>query len=62
MLRHAARNALLPVVTAFTLGIGYSFGGNVVIETVFSLARPGRDCSSRRCRRTTIRWLRAPSC
>lgn len=36
MLRHAARNALLPVATAFTLGIGYSVGGNVVVETVFS--------------------------
>lgn len=36
MLRHAARNALLPVATAFALGIGYSVGGNVVVETVFS--------------------------
>ena len=36
---HAARNALLPVVTAFALGVGLSMGGNVVIETVFSLAR-----------------------
>jgi len=42
MLRHAARNALLPVVTAFTLGIGYSVGGNVVIETVFSWPGLGR--------------------
>jgi peptide/nickel transport system permease protein len=30
------RNALLPVVTAFALGVGLSMGGNVVIETVFS--------------------------
>jgi peptide/nickel transport system permease protein len=36
MLKHAARNALLPVMTALTLGIGYAIGGNVVIETVFS--------------------------
>lgn len=36
VLRHAARNALLPVVTALALGIGYAMGGNVVIETVFS--------------------------
>jgi peptide/nickel transport system permease protein len=42
MLRHAARNALLPVATAFTLGIGYSVGGNVVIETVFSWPGLGR--------------------
>jgi peptide/nickel transport system permease protein len=36
VLRHAARNALLPVVTAFTLGLGATVGGNVVVETVFS--------------------------
>ena len=42
MLRHAARNALLPVVTAFALGFGASIGGNVVIETVFSWPGLGR--------------------
>lgn len=42
MLAHAARNALLPVVTALTLGIGYAVGGNVVIETVFSWPGIGR--------------------
>ena len=42
VLRHAARNALLPVVTAFALGIGFSVGGNVVIETVFSWPGIGR--------------------
>ncbi len=42
LLRHAARNALLPVVTAFALGIGYSIGGNVIIETVFSWPGLGR--------------------
>ena len=36
VLRHAARNALLPVATAFALGFGASIGGNVVVETVFS--------------------------
>ena len=36
ILRHAARNALLPVATAFALGFGASMGGNVVVETVFS--------------------------
>ena len=34
---HAARNALLPVATAFTLGVGFAFGGNVVIETILIL-------------------------
>jgi peptide/nickel transport system permease protein len=42
LIRHAARNALLPVVTAFALGIGYSIGGNVVVETVFSWPGLGR--------------------
>ena len=43
LVRHAARNALLPVVTAFALGgMGYSIGGNVVIETVFSWPGLGR--------------------
>lgn len=42
VMRHAARNALLPVVTAFALGLGASFGGNVVIETVFSWPGLGR--------------------
>ncbi len=42
MMRHAARNALLPVVTALALGIGYSIGGNVVIENVFGWPGIGR--------------------
>ncbi|HEV2602567.1 MAG TPA: ABC transporter permease [Microvirga sp.] len=42
LLLHAARNALLPVVTAFALGLGASVGGNVVVETVFSWPGLGR--------------------
>ena len=42
VMRHAARNALLPVVTAFALGLGASMGGNVVIETVFAWPGIGR--------------------
>ncbi|MEA2526080.1 MAG: peptide/nickel transport system permease protein [Thermomicrobiales bacterium] len=42
MLAHAARNALLPLVTALTIGIGYAIGGNVIIETVFSWPGIGR--------------------
>lgn len=34
--RHAARNALLPVVTSFILGLAFIIGGGVVTETVFS--------------------------
>jgi len=42
VIQHAARNALLPVVTAFALGVGISMGGNVVVETVFSWPGIGR--------------------
>ena len=42
VMRHAARNALLPVVTAFALGLGASVGGNVVVETVFAWPGVGR--------------------
>ena len=42
VMRHAARNALLPVVTAFALGLGASIGGNVVVETVFGWPGIGR--------------------
>ena len=42
VMRHAARNALLPVVTAFALGLGASVGGTVVVETVFAWPGVGR--------------------
>lgn len=42
MVRRAARNALLPVITALALGVGYSIGGNVVIENVFGWPGLGR--------------------
>ena len=42
MLQSAARNAMLPVLTALTLGVGYSIGGNVVIENVFAWPGLGR--------------------
>ncbi len=42
MVRHAARNALLPVITAMALGVGYSVGGNVVVENVFGWPGLGR--------------------
>jgi peptide/nickel transport system permease protein len=34
--RHAARNALLPVLHYAAVSLGFAFGGSVVIETVFS--------------------------
>ncbi len=39
VLRHALKNALIPVVTVVGLQFGYLLGGAVVTETVFS--RPG---------------------
>ncbi len=42
VMHHCARNALLPVVTTFALSVGFSVGGNVVVETVFSWPGLGR--------------------
>jgi peptide/nickel transport system permease protein len=39
ILRHALRNAMIPVVTVLGLQYGFLLGGAVVVETVFS--RPG---------------------
>jgi peptide/nickel transport system permease protein len=41
--RHAARNALLPVVTAGALFIGAAIGGQVLLEVVFSWPGLGRE-------------------
>ena len=42
VLRHAARNALLPVVTVIGLQLGALLSGAVLTETVFNLAGVGR--------------------
>ncbi len=42
LLRHVARNALVPVVTVIALRLGFAFGGTVVVETVFSYPGLGR--------------------
>lgn len=42
MLRHALRNALLPVVSVITIQLGYKLGGSVITETVFALNGLGR--------------------
>ena len=42
ILRHAARNALLPVVTVIGLQLGALLSGAVLTETVFNLAGVGR--------------------
>jgi peptide/nickel transport system permease protein len=40
--RHALRNAMIPLVTAIGIQIGYLFGGSIVIEQVFALPGMGR--------------------
>jgi len=39
VIKHAFRNALIPIISLMGLDLGYVFGGSVVIESVF--ARPG---------------------
>jgi len=42
VMRHAFRNAILPVVTIIGLQVGLLLGGAVLTETIFSLAGVGR--------------------
>jgi len=42
VVRHALRNGLIPVVTAFGLQLGWLLGGSVVVESVFSWPGLGR--------------------
>ncbi|MFQ5887495.1 MAG: ABC transporter permease [Candidatus Hydrothermarchaeales archaeon] len=41
--KHAARNALLPVVTAFALSLSFSMSGGVLTEVIFSWPGLGRE-------------------
>jgi len=43
MYHHAARNALLPVITLISLMVGYSVGGQVLLETIFSWPGMGKE-------------------
>jgi peptide/nickel transport system permease protein len=43
VLKHALRNALLPVVTIVGLSLGGLLGGAVLTESIFSLAGVGRS-------------------
>ena len=42
IVKHALRNAAIPIVTVVGLQAGYLFGGTVVIEQIFSLPGIGR--------------------
>lgn len=43
LLRHALRNALLPVITIVALDIGYLLGGIIVVEEIFAIPGIGRQ-------------------
>ena len=42
VLRHALRNALIPIITVFGLQLGWLLGGSVIVESVFSWPGLGR--------------------
>ena len=42
VLRHAARNALVPVITVVGIQTGYLLGGTVIVEQIFSIPGIGR--------------------
>ena len=42
VVRHALKNALIPIITIFGLQFGNLLAGAVIVETVFSRPRPGR--------------------
>lgn len=44
--KHAARNALLPVITAFTLSLSFSISGGVLTEVIFSYPGLGKELVS----------------
>jgi peptide/nickel transport system permease protein len=43
LIRHSMKNALLPVVTFIALSVGFVFGGQVLLEVVFSWPGMGRE-------------------
>jgi peptide/nickel transport system permease protein len=43
MFRHGMRNAILPLITYIAILIGFAFGGQVLLETVFSWPGMGRE-------------------
>ena len=41
-MRHALRNAMIPIITIIALDIPYFFGGALIVETVFAWPGMGR--------------------
>jgi peptide/nickel transport system permease protein len=42
LLRHALRNAMLPVLTIMGIQLGHIFGGAIITETIFGIPGMGR--------------------
>ena len=42
LLRHALRNAMLPVVSVLAIQLGHKLGGSVIVESVFAINGMGR--------------------
>jgi peptide/nickel transport system permease protein len=42
LLRHALRNALIPIITVIGLQVGRLLGGTVIVETMFAIPGIGR--------------------
>jgi peptide/nickel transport system permease protein len=42
LVRHALKNAIMPVITLMGLTLGRNFGGAVVVESIFTLPGTGR--------------------
>jgi peptide/nickel transport system permease protein len=42
VIRHALKNALIPIVTVVGIQLGYLLGGAVIIETIYTLPGIGR--------------------
>jgi peptide/nickel transport system permease protein len=43
MFKHGMRNAMLPLITYIAILVGFAFGGQVLLETVFSWPGMGRE-------------------
>jgi len=42
IIRHALKNGLIPVITLLGIGIGFVFGGSILVETIFAIPGVGR--------------------
>src|SRR3546814_9075150 len=42
LLRHAMRNAMLPIVSVLAVQLGQKFGGSVIVESIFAINGLGR--------------------